>query len=111
MTSQQFVSSPWRRSSHSGSGGSECVEVATFWRKSGYSGSEGSECVEVAAGWRKSSYSSGGGGQCVEVASLADRLIGMRDSKDPEGPMLSVAPGAWESLLTGIKAGAFDRTA
>lgn len=37
-------------------------------------------------GWRKSSYSDTGNG-CVEIAHT---LSAMRDSKNPEGPVLSV---------------------
>jgi len=58
--------------------------------------------------WRKSSHSGGGGSSCVEVAELADRHVAVRDSKDADGPMLSIAPSAWASLLAGIKGGSFD---
>ena len=34
--------------------------------------------------WRKSSYSSGQNGNCVELAYLG----AMRDSKNPDGPVL-----------------------
>ncbi|URN00658.1 DUF397 domain-containing protein [Actinomadura madurae] len=108
MTSHQFTWSPWRKSTHSGSEGSECVEVAAFWRKSSHSeGSEG-QCVEVAALWSKSSHSSGSEGQCVEVAAMTHRGVALRDSKDVDGPMLSIAPSAWASLLADVKAGVFD---
>jgi hypothetical protein len=41
------------------------------------------------AEWRKSTRSSGGGnGDCVEVADLTD-AIGVRDSKDPSGAILT----------------------
>ncbi|TMQ91625.1 DUF397 domain-containing protein [Actinomadura soli] len=62
------------------------------------------------AHWRKSSYSGGGGSSCVEIATLANRLVGVRDSKDPDGPTLSFAPTAWTSLLTDIKGGSLDLT-
>ncbi|MBT2210026.1 DUF397 domain-containing protein [Actinomadura sp. NEAU-AAG7] len=88
MTPQQLIFSPWRKSRRSGG--------------------EGQECVEVAAAWRTSSYSSGGEGQCVEVAPLVGRLVAMRDSKDPDGPMLSIAPGAWTCLMADIKGGVHD---
>lgn len=88
MTSQEFVLSPWRKSSHSGSVGQECVEVATMWRNSSHSGSEGQMCVEVAA--------------------LIQHGVALRDSKDVEGAVLSIAPSAWASLVTGIKDGSFD---
>ncbi|WP_214414423.1 DUF397 domain-containing protein [Sphaerisporangium fuscum] len=38
--------------------------------------------------FRKSSYS-GEGGNCVEVASLPGVAL-VRDSKDPEGPVLAI---------------------
>lgn len=68
------------------------------WFKSSYSGSEGGDCVEVAYDWRKSSYSSDAGGDCVEVAahSLA---VHIRDSKNPAGPVLTVAPAAWAAFV------------
>lgn len=77
------------------------------WRKSSYSGEEGSsDCVEVAALWRKSSYSGEeGSSTCVEVAGL-DAAVGLRDSKDPEGPHLHIGAAAFGVLLGQIKAGA-----
>jgi Domain of unknown function (DUF397) len=53
------------------------------WQKSSFS-SNGTNCVEIA--WRKSSFSSNGT-SCVEVAS---HLVAVRDSKNPDGPVLSV---------------------
>lgn len=57
--------------------------------------------------WRKSSYSTAGG-NCVEVAGLTDGRVGIRDSKNSAGPVLTVAPAAFTAFLTGIRAGAFD---
>jgi hypothetical protein len=38
----------WQKSSHSGSGDTNCVEIG--WQKSSYSGSgDGTNCVEIAA--------------------------------------------------------------
>lgn len=48
--------------------------------------------------WVKSSFSFSNG-NCVEVASLPGRTVGLRDSKDPEGPVLRFAPSAWRSFL------------
>lgn len=42
----------------------------------------------------KSSYSSAGG-ECVEVAANVPGTVTVRDSKDPEGPILRFTPRAW----------------
>ncbi|MEU0272835.1 DUF397 domain-containing protein [Streptomyces sp. NPDC006307] len=53
-----------------------------------------------ALDWCKSSYSSNGSeADCVEVATTL-RTIHVRDSKDPDGPRLAVAPIAWASFVT-----------
>lgn len=59
------------------------------------------------AHWFKSSRS-GGSKECVEVAFL-DTAVGVRDSKDPSGPALVFAPGAWDTFTAAIGAGAFDQ--
>ncbi|MFB7554463.1 DUF397 domain-containing protein [Streptomyces brevispora] len=52
--------------------------------------------ADTAAGlaWKKSSYSSGEGGQCVEVAA-AGAAVCIRDSKQADGPVLSVGSAGW----------------
>ncbi|MEO3826066.1 DUF397 domain-containing protein [Actinomadura sp. B10D3] len=43
------------------------------------------------ATWRKSSYSGSNGGDCVELADAtgtAADAVAVRDSKDPDGPVL-----------------------
>lgn len=55
--------------------------------------------------WRKSSYTgSGNDDVCVEVADLGGR-IGVRDSKDPEGPRLGVSARDFGGLVARIKLG------
>ena len=77
------------------------------WRKSSYSSSQ-SNCVEVAAlGWRTSSYSTTQA-NCVEVA-LGGPAVGVRDSKDPHGPVLAVPAVRWSAFLGGVATGDFDR--
>ncbi|GAB2841578.1 hypothetical protein GCM10027074_04950 [Streptomyces deserti] len=74
------------------------------WRKSSYSGDEGGNCVECAPigalAWRKSTYSGDQGGECVEIAELPGAAVAVRDSKNPAGPTLTVAPAAFTTFLT-----------
>jgi hypothetical protein len=82
------------------------MEAAVSWRKSSYSSNGGGECVEVAAtlSWHKSSHSGNAGTECVEVARcLPDRIV-VRDSKDPDGPVLTVTPVNWQAFTRAIKA-------
>ena len=60
--------------------------------------------------WVKSSLSFSNG-NCVEVASLPGGGIGVRDSKDPEGPVLRFTPGEWHAFIGGAQNGEFDRFA
>ena len=65
------------------------------------------------AAWRKSSYSGGNGGQCVEVAAITNHpdgpepICAVRDSKDPEGPVLAFGPGQWRTFADSVRAGRF----
>ncbi|GAA3981182.1 DUF397 domain-containing protein [Actinomadura viridis] len=61
--------------------------------------------VEPIIRWRKSSHSGHEGGDCVEVAHLSP-MIAIRDSKDPDGPSLTLAHGDWRSLTQHIKSSA-----
>jgi hypothetical protein len=94
------VNPGWRKSSHSGNGGSACVEVG-MWRKSTYSGNGGSDCIEVGA-WRKSSYSSNGGTACVEVSGAVTGVL-IRDTADRAGAVLAVPAAAWRALLAEVR--------
>ncbi|KOG57069.1 hypothetical protein ADK76_18540 [Streptomyces griseoflavus] len=51
--------------------------------------------------WFKSSHSNNGGA-CIEVATnlIASRgVIPIRDSKNPNGPALTLTPEAWTELI------------
>ena len=61
----------------------------------------------LRAFWRKSTHSYGNG-DCIEVAALSHGEIGVRDSKDPEGPVLRFTPAEWAAFMAGTKAGEFD---
>ncbi|MFI0482109.1 DUF397 domain-containing protein [Actinomadura sp. 9N215] len=52
--------------------------------------------------WRKSSRSSEYGDNCVELAELSEG-VGVRDSKDPEGPKLVVTRGQFAVLVAALK--------
>ncbi|MCG5211698.1 DUF397 domain-containing protein [Streptosporangium sp. KLBMP 9127] len=56
--------------------------------------------------WYKSTHS-GNGGNCVEVAQ-AGTAIGVRDSKDPSGPVLAFTGPEWSAFVRGVKDGEFD---
>lgn len=77
------------------------MSTARAWFKSSYSSDEGGQCLEVAYEWRKSSYSGSEGGQCVEVAAHP-AAVHVRDSKNPEGPALSLPPTAWAAFTAHV---------
>ncbi|MET8876312.1 DUF397 domain-containing protein [Nocardia sp. NPDC004278] len=46
---------------------------------------------------------------CVEVAHLDGGLVGVRDSKNPTGPVLVFTPGEWDAFTAGVADGDFER--
>lgn len=50
----------------------------------------------------KSSYSSGNG-ECVEVACNIPGTVAVRDSKNPAGPVLLLAPTVWDAFQAGLR--------
>jgi hypothetical protein len=63
------------------------------------------------AAWRTSSYSGGNGGQCVQVTATSTRhstpaaLCVVRDSRNPDGPVLAFGPGQWRRFTAEVKTG------
>ncbi|MBH5336029.1 DUF397 domain-containing protein [Streptomyces pactum] len=57
----------------------------------------------------KSSYSSSTN-ECVEVATNVPGTVAIRDSKDPDGPILRFGPEAWSAFRAGVRLGEFDVT-
>jgi hypothetical protein len=53
--------------------------------------------------WTKSTYSGDNGG-CVEWATLEKR-IGVRDSKDPGGPVLTFTGVSWQRFVDATRSG------
>jgi len=56
----------------------------------------------------KSSYSNGQE-ECVEVAINLPGAVAIRDSKDPDGPIIRFTPAAWADFLVGGRIAAAPR--
>ncbi len=95
----------WRKASRSAENGGNCVELAR-WRKSSRSGQNGGNCVELAS-WRKASRSGHNGGECVELADL-ETVVGVRDSKRPEGAVLVFGRSELAAFMNAVKSGQLD---
>jgi hypothetical protein len=55
------------------------------------------------AKWRKSSRSGDNGGACVEVARNLPRIVAVRDSKNPHGPVLIISRDEWARFITRLR--------
>ena len=66
-----------------------------------------SQDERAALTWFKA-QSSSHNGQCVEVAGTAGK-IAIRDSKDPDGPILIYTPAEFTAFLNGARNGEFNR--
>ncbi|MEV4624896.1 DUF397 domain-containing protein [Micromonospora sp. NPDC049523] len=58
--------------------------------------------------WRKSTRS-GSSGDCVEVADNLPKVVRVRDSKRPRGPILAFDRAVWRSFVGSVKSGTFER--
>ena len=56
--------------------------------------------------WRKSSRSEYN--SCVEVCLVDDR-VPLRNSRDPDGPVIVFTAPEWDAFVAGVKRGEFDR--
>jgi len=55
-----------------------------------------------SARWRRSSYSNANGGDCLEVADGLS-TVPVRDSENPDGPILTVPAPAWDVFVRSMK--------
>ncbi|POX40866.1 hypothetical protein C3486_11790 [Streptomyces sp. Ru73] len=56
--------------------------------------------------WRKSSYSGADAGNCLEVHdSYGPGVVPVRDSKNPDGPVLIFGDAAWAAFLAAVREG------
>ncbi|MFD5480677.1 DUF397 domain-containing protein [Streptomyces hawaiiensis] len=53
--------------------------------------------------WRKSTYSDGGANNCLEIAANCPGTAPVRDSKQPDGPVLVFGASPWASFLAYVK--------
>jgi hypothetical protein len=63
----------------------------------------------MSAPWVRSSFSFANG-NCVEVAELSGGSVGIRDSRDPGGPVLRFTRAEWAAFLRGARRGEQART-
>lgn len=58
--------------------------------------------------WVKSSLSFANG-NCIQIAELDGGAIGVRNSRDPDGPVLRFTRDEWKAFVGGARLGEFDR--
>ncbi|MFF4669052.1 DUF397 domain-containing protein [Streptomyces sp. NPDC001279] len=58
--------------------------------------------------WFKSSYSGANTTECVEAAHLR-HAAAVRDSKAPDGPVLTFSNASWTDFLTAVRHQQFDK--
>lgn len=64
------------------------------------------DLTAAGAVWRKSSYSDGAGNNCIEAATFPG-VVGVRDSKKPEGSALVFPRSSWAAFVTAAGTGGF----
>ncbi len=74
-------------------------EPGSAWRESGHAAGE-TESVEITVTDDAAAVSKHKAG--------AGRLILMRDSKNPDGPVLAFTEAEWRAFIAGVKDGEFD---
>lgn len=76
------------------------------WQKATKSGAAG-HCVEVrlTGEWKASTAS--GGGNCVEVRRYEGN-VEVRNSRFPDGTVLSFTPEEWDAFCDGARHGEFE---
>ena len=57
--------------------------------------------------WVKATASAANG-NCVEVSELELGAVGVRNSRDREGPVLRFTPEEWRAFIGGVRKGEFD---
>nr|WP_262842679.1 DUF397 domain-containing protein [Sphaerisporangium corydalis] len=60
------------------------------------------------AEWRKARRSGSEGGNCIEVARNLPGVVAVRDSKQPDGPVLLFGSGGWSEFVGTVKTSSLD---
>jgi hypothetical protein len=60
--------------------------------------------MALSPAWAKSSHSTPNGGNCVQVRRTTT-AVQIRDSKNPDGPVLTFTPAEWQAFTAAIKDG------
>lgn len=63
--------------------------------------------LKASAMWTKAQRSGGGGSNCVLVRYNGN-LVQVRDSKNPDGPVLEFTTPEWRAFIGGAQDGEFD---
>ncbi|MER7838843.1 DUF397 domain-containing protein [Streptomyces sp. NPDC096040] len=71
-----------------------------WWFKSSHSGTEGGNCLEVALAWRKSTHSDFEDASCSHTIHVRDSKLGSRS------PRFAVTPASWTAFLAHARTGA-----
>jgi transcriptional regulator with XRE-family HTH domain len=73
------------------------------WADCPHDRGEGGGMDLTGAVWHKSTRSSGNSGNCVEVADNLPDVVGVRDSKDRQGPVLIFDRAVWAQFVASLK--------
>jgi hypothetical protein len=63
--------------------------------------------MNIDTAWKKASRSGGGANQCLEVRQYKG-TVQVRDSKDPDGPVLTFSPEQWGAFVAAAANGEFN---
>jgi len=65
--------------------------------------------MPLSRDWAKSSYSTPNGGNCIQARDTG-RAVQVRDSKNPDGAVLTFARPQWAAFTTALKNGLHNST-
>ena len=59
--------------------------------------------MALSRAWVTSSYSNSDGDNCVQARRSGQASVQVRDSKDPDGPVLTFTAAQWHTFIATIK--------